>query len=43
MTGYTLVEVEDMDEVLALAGKCPLLEVGGVLEVSRAVNLLEVW
>tara|TARA_R110002049_G_scaffold142673_4_gene304571 strand:- start:1427 stop:1993 length:567 start_codon:yes stop_codon:yes gene_type:complete len=43
MTGYTLVEIDDMDTVLSLAGNCPLLEAGGVLEVSRTVNLRDVW
>ncbi|MCB1705976.1 MAG: hypothetical protein KDI17_14010 [Halioglobus sp.] len=43
MTGYSLLELDDMDAVLSLAGKCPLLEVGGVVEVSRAVNLLDMW
>ncbi len=43
MSGYTLVEIEDTDAVLSLAERCPLLEVGGVLEVSRAINLLDVW
>ena len=43
MAGYSLLELDDMDTVLSLAGKCPLLEVGGVIEVSRAVNLLDMW
>jgi hypothetical protein len=43
MTGYTLVEIDDMDAVLALAGNCPILDVGGVLEVSRTVNLRDYW
>ena len=43
MTGYTLLENDDMDAVLSLAGTCPLLEIGGVVEVSRTVNILDLW
>ena len=39
MIGYTLLDNEDMDAVLAIAAECPLLEVGAVLEVSRIAYL----
>lgn len=42
MTGFTLVDIDDTDTVLSLVDNCPLLEIGGVVEVSRAVNNVDV-
>jgi hypothetical protein len=39
MSGFSIVEAEDMDLVLTLAGKCPILDIGGVVEVSHIVGL----
>ena len=39
MAGYTLVKLDDTEEVMSLARTCPLLEVGIFLEISRIVNL----
>ena len=41
MTGYTLLMTDDMDAVLTLAGNCPLLDVGGVVEVSHTVSFFD--
>ncbi len=35
MSGYTLIEAESIDAALAIARRCPFLEVGGTLEVSE--------
>jgi hypothetical protein len=35
--GYHLVECQDLDEVLALAGRLPMLHVGGAFEVRPVV------
>jgi hypothetical protein len=39
VTSFSILEMDDMDTVLAFANACPLLEVGGSLEVSRIVQL----
>ena len=39
MSGYSVIEAEDIDTVIALAEKCPLLAIGGVLEVSHVIQL----
>ena len=41
MSGYTVIEADGIEEVIALAERCPLLEVGGVLVVSRIVVLYQ--
>ena len=38
-SGFSILEMDDMDTALAFANACPLLEVGGSLEVSRIVQL----
>lgn len=43
MTGYSVVEAESIDDVLALAERCPLLDIGGAVEVSRIVMLNQPW
>jgi hypothetical protein len=35
--GYHLVECQDLDEALAIAGRIPTLRVGGVIEVRPVV------
>ena len=39
MSGYSIIEAENIDAVIALAEKCPLLTIGGVLEVSHVIQL----
>ncbi len=39
MSGFTIIEADDMDTVLSLIKKCPLLEVGGSVEASHIVQL----
>ena len=39
MSGYSIIEAEDIETVIALAEKCPLLAIGGVLEVSHVIQL----
>lgn len=35
MSGYTIVETDSIESALAIAKKCPFLEIGGSLEVSE--------
>lgn len=35
MSGFTIVEVADIDAAIAMARSCPFLEIGGSLEVSE--------
>ncbi len=39
MSGFTIIEVDSMDEALSIAGKCPFLDVGGWLEVSELMQM----
>ena len=39
MSGFTIIEVESMDEALSIAKKCPFLDVGGSLEVSELMQM----
>jgi len=39
MSGFTVIEVESMDEALSIAKKCPFLDVGGSLEVSELMQM----
>ncbi len=39
MSGFTIIEADNMDTVLSLIKKCPLLEVGGSVEASHIVQL----
>ena len=39
MSGYSLIKAADMEQALALAQKCPLLDIGGIVEVSHVVQL----
>ena len=38
-SGYTLIEVADMDAALAHAKGCPVLESGGTVEVCEAIAM----
>jgi hypothetical protein len=39
MSGFSIIEVDSMDEALSIAGKCPFLDVGGSLEVSELMQM----
>jgi hypothetical protein len=39
MSGYTIIEVDSMEEALSNAKTCPFLDIGGSLEVSEIVNM----
>jgi hypothetical protein len=39
MSGYTIIEADSMDNVLEAAKTCPLLEIGGSLEVSELIKM----
>lgn len=39
MSGYTVVEVDSMEEALVAAKSCPFLEINGTLEVSELVKM----
>jgi hypothetical protein len=43
MSGYSIVEADNIDTVLSLAEKCPLLEIGGVVEVSHIIQLHQAY
>ena len=39
MSGYSVIEAEDIQTVVRLAEQCPLLTIGGVVEVSHIIQL----
>jgi hypothetical protein len=39
MSGYTIIETEDMQTALSIARSCPFLEIGGSLEVSEMIEM----
>ena len=39
MSGYTIVEAEDIEAALGMAQGCPFLDVGGSLEVSELMQM----
>ena len=39
MSGFTMIEVESMEEALEAAKSCPFLEIGGSLEVSEVMQM----
>jgi hypothetical protein len=41
MSGFTVVEAESMDDALAMAKSCPFLDIGGSLEVSELLQIME--
>ena len=41
-SGFSIIEADDMDTVLSLAKECPLLDIGGSVEVSRIVDLYQI-
>ena len=38
-SGYSLIEAADLDEALARAKACPILSVGGSVEVAEAFDM----
>jgi hypothetical protein len=40
MSGFTIIEAEDIEAVICIAKMCPLLDIGGWIEVSHIVHLL---
>ena len=39
MSGYTIIEVDTMDVALSIAKACPVLDIGGTLEVSELMEM----
>ena len=39
MSGYTIIDVESMDEAWSIAKDCPFLDIGGSLEVSEIMQM----
>ena len=39
MSGYTIIDVDSMDEALSIAKDCPFLDVDGSLEVSEIMQV----
>ena len=38
-SGYSLINAKDMDEAVAKAKGCPLLESGGSIEIAEAIEM----
>lgn len=39
LTGITILQAETMDEAVAMAAKCPHIEIGGSIEVAQAMDM----
>ena len=39
MSGYTIIEADSMEAALEIAKACPLLDIGGSLEVSELIHM----
>jgi hypothetical protein len=39
MSGYTIVEVDSLDDAISMAKNCPFLDIGGSLEVSELMQM----
>ena len=39
MSGYTIFDVDSMDEALSIVKDCPFLDIGGSLEVSEIIQI----
>ncbi|KPK29041.1 MAG: hypothetical protein AMJ61_00775 [Desulfobacterales bacterium SG8_35_2] len=39
MSGFTIIEVDSMEEALSIAKACPFLDIGGTLEVSELMQM----
>ena len=39
MSGYTIIDVDSMDEALSIAKDCPFLDIDGSLEVSEIMQM----
>ena len=39
MSGYTIIEAESQEAALAIAKRCPFLDIGGSLEVAELINM----
>jgi len=39
MSGFTIIEVDSMNEALTIAKACPFLDIGGSLEVSELMQM----
>lgn len=39
MSGYTVVEADDIEQALSMAKACPFLDVNGSLEVSEMIKM----
>ena len=40
MSGFSILEAQSIDLVLTLAGNCPILDIGGFVEVAHIPDLL---
>jgi len=39
MSGYTIIDVDSMDEAYSIAKDCPFLDISGSLEVSEIMQM----
>ena len=37
-SGFTIVEANNMDEALEIATECPILDIGGTVEVAKVIK-----
>lgn len=39
MSGFTIIEAENMEKALSISKNCPFLDIGGSIEVSELVTM----
>ena len=39
MSGYTIIQAENIEDALDIAKKCPYITIGGILEVSELLQM----
>lgn len=39
LTGITILQAKSMDEAIAMAKKCPHIDIGGSIEVAQAMDM----
>ena len=39
LSGFTIVEADDMAAALEMAGRCPHVDIGGTIEVAPALDM----
>ena len=39
LSGYSIIDAEDIDAALAIAAKCPIFSLGGTIEVAPCIQM----